>query len=137
MKVTAKWIDGLRFVSWGDSNHAIVMDGPPDKSTDTGPRPMELLLMALVGCTGMDVIYILNKMRIHPDNFEVTVEAERAEDHPRVYRKLHLLYKISGKNIPRDKVEEAVRLSQEKYCSVAATLRAVGELTYEIIISSN
>jgi len=134
-KATAKWIDGLRFIAWGDSGHAIVLDSSSDKSFDTGPRPMEVLLMSLIGCTGMDVIYILHKMRVYPDAFEVTVEAERAPQHPKVYSRVHVTYRVKGKNIPREKVEEAVRLSQGKYCAVSATMKAVGELTYDVVVT--
>ncbi len=131
----AKLVDGMRFVGWSESGHGIIMDSSKDKGGfDSGPRPMELLLLSLIGCTGMDVIYILRKMRVKVDGFEVEVNAERAKEHPRVYKKVHVTYTFYGDEIPEDKVKQAIELSQNRYCSVSATMRAVGELTYDFVI---
>lgn len=127
----AKLLDGMRFVAWSDSGHGIIMDSTVDKGGfDSGPRPMELLLMSVIGCTGMDVVYILRKMRVKFDGFEVEIKGERAEHHPRVYKKVEIIYTIYGENIPEDKLKQAIDLSQNKYCAASATLKAVGELTY-------
>jgi len=134
-KVEVKWIDGMRFVAIPESGHAVIMDSSGDKGgLDSGPRPMELLLISLAGCTGMDVIYILKKMRVQVQGFELKIDAERKQEHPRYYSKVHVKYVFYGKDIPEDKVKQAIELSQHKYCSVSATMRAVGELTYSFEI---
>lgn len=134
-KVEVKWIDGMRFVAIPESGHAVIMDSSEDKGgLDSGPRPMELLLISLAGCTGMDVIYILKKMRVRVQGFELKIDAERKQEHPRYYSKVHVKYVFYGKDIPEDKVKQAIELSQHKYCSVSATMRAVGELTYSFEI---
>ncbi|HHF58568.1 MAG TPA: OsmC family peroxiredoxin [candidate division WOR-3 bacterium] len=134
-KVEVKWIDGMRFVAIPESGHAVIMDSSEDKGgLDSGPRPMELLLISLAGCTGMDVIYILKKMRVQVQGFELKIDAERKQEHPRYYSKVHVKYVFYGKDIPEDKVKQAIELSQHKYCSVSATMRAVGELTYSFEI---
>lgn len=134
-KVEVKWIDGMRFVAIPESGHAVIMDSSEDKGgLDSGPRPMELLLISLAGCTGMDVIYILKKMRVQVQGFELKIDAERKQEHPRYYSKIHVKYVFYGKDIPEDKVKQAIELSQHKYCSVSATMRAVGELTYSFEI---
>lgn len=102
----------------------------------TGPSPMELVLAALTGCTGMDVISILSKMKVldEVENFRMEVSADRSQEHPKVYTKIHLKYIFKFKNQPfKEQVEKAVQLSQEKYCSVAGMLKKSAELTYEII----
>ena len=135
IKVEVKWIDGMRFVAIPESGHAVIMDSSKDKGgLDSGPRPMELLLISLAGCTGMDVIYILKKMRVQVQGFELKIDAERKQEHPRYYSKVHVKYVFYGKDIPEDKVKQAIELSQHKYCSVSATMRAVGELTYSFEI---
>lgn len=134
-KVEVKWIDGMRFVAVPESGHAVIMDSSKDKGgLDSGPRPMELLLVSLAGCTGMDVIYILKKMRVKVRGFELKIDAERKDDHPRYYSKVHVKYIFYGKDIPEDKVKQAIELSQHKYCSVSATMKAVGEITYSFEI---
>lgn len=135
IKVEVKWIDGMRFVAIPESGHAVIMDSSKDKGgLDSGPRPMELLLISLAGCTGMDVIYILKKMRVQVQGFELKIDAERKREHPRYYSKVHVKYVFYGKDIPEDKVREAIELSQQKYCSVSATMKAVGEVTYSFEI---
>jgi len=130
-EVRTKLIDGMRFVATAQSGHAIIMDTDKDKGGfNSAPTPMELLLVSLAGCTGMDVIYILRKMKIEPEQFEIVVKAERAEEHPKVYKKTEITYLLRGKSIPEDKVKQAIELSQNKYCSVSATMKEVGEITY-------
>jgi len=142
IEVRTKLIDGMRFVATPQSGHAIVMDTGKDKGgSDSAPTPMELLLVSLAGCTAMDVIYILRKMcaasrgKIEPEEFEVVVKGERAEEHPRIYKKIEITYLLRGKGIPEDKVKQAIELSQSKYCSVSATMEAVGEITYNYKIT--
>lgn len=101
---------------------------------DRGPRPKPLLLAGLGGCTGIDVISILRKMRIEPDYFNVSVSAETTDEHPRYYNKIHITYEFRGKDLPMDKLEKAVNLSQERYCGVSAMFSKAAELTHEIKI---
>lgn len=125
----ALWTDNHRFVVEADSGHAIVTDG--DKKT--GNSPMELVLLGLCGCTGYDVASILQKKREPFTSLEVRAEAERAEQPPSVYTAIKLIYKVGGK-VSRKSVEDAVRLSKEKYCSVSAMLEKTATITSEIEI---
>src|ERR1700751_4585926 len=125
----AQWIDSHRFVAESDSKHGIVMDG--DKKT--GNSPMELVLLGLCGCTGYDVASILTKKREPFKSLEVRASAERAPQPPTVYREIKLVYKVGGK-VSRKSVEDAVRLSKEKYCSVSAMLEKTAKITVEIEI---
>lgn len=130
-KAVVKWVDGMRFVGLGHANHSIVIDGPADAGgLDSATRPGELVLMALAGCTGIDVVSILNKMHVAFDSFEIGVEAEVAENHPKIYTKIAIEYRIRGKNLPADKLERAIKLSQETYCSVSKQLRPSAEISY-------
>jgi putative redox protein len=99
-----------------------------------GPRPKSLVLSALGGCTGMDVISILRKMRVEPDYFNVVVSAEATTEHPVYYNKIHIEYQFRGKDLPMEKLEKAVILSQDRYCGVSEMLRRAAELTHEIKI---
>ncbi len=133
--IKVKWLDGMRFWAIPDSGHAVIMDSDPKVGgTDSAAKPMELLLVSLAGCTAMDVIYILHKMRIKIEGYELEVDAERGNTHPKVYKKVHVKYIFHGENIPAEKVKEAIELSQHKYCAVSATMRAVGEVTYSFEI---
>ena len=99
---------------------------------NSGPRPKALSLVSLGGCTGMDVVSILAKMRIVPDTFDVEVTGELTEEHPKYYDKIHLVYSFTGKDLPYAKLEKAINLSQERYCGVNAMLGKAAEVTYEI-----
>jgi len=135
MKVEVVNVKGLTFIGKADSNHWMVMDGGKEfGGFEAGIKPMEAVLVALGGCTGMDVVSILNKMKVKFNSFEVLINAERAEDHPKVFTKIHMKYRFKGRNLPRDKIEKAVKLSQERYCSVSAMLRKSAEIEWEIEI---
>lgn len=123
----ATWIEEQRFEGEASSGHTIVIDG--DKKTANSP--MELLLIGLCGCTGYDVVSILRKKREPFAGLEVRAEAERAPDPPMVYTEIRLTYKVRG-NVSHKAVEDAVRLSEEKYCSVAATLSKTARISYKI-----
>ena len=123
----ATWIDQHRFQAVADSGHEISMDG--DKTT--AATPMELVLIALCGCTGYDVVSILQKKREPFTSLEVRAQAERATDQPSVYTEIKLIYRVGGK-VSRKAVEDAVRLSKEKYCSVSAMLQKTAKITSEI-----
>ena len=121
------WIEKQRFNGIADSGHSIVVDG--DKVA--GNSPMELVLIGLCGCTGYDVVSILQKKREPFTSLEVRAQAERAADPPSVYTEIKLLYRIGGR-VSRKAVEDAVRLSKEKYCSVSAMLAKTAKITAEI-----
>jgi putative redox protein len=125
-KVT--WTDSERFLGVSSSNHAIVVDAGPEK---TANGPMELVLIALCSCTAVDVVNILTKKREPFTAVEVRAEAERADQPPKVFTQVKLVYRISGK-VSRKAAEDAVRLSEEKYCSVAGMVSKTAKITYEI-----
>lgn len=123
------WIDGERFVVNASSGHAMVVDADRERNTASGP--MELVLMGLCACTATDVVSILRKKREPFTGLEVRAEAERAKQAPTVYTHIKLIYTVSGQ-ISRKAVEDAVHLSEEKYCSVAAMLKSTAEIVTEI-----
>lgn len=117
------------------NGHKIVVDAVESVGgRNLGPRPKPLLLASLAGCTAMDVISILEKMRVKVDAFHVEVVAEQTEEHPKAYSQIKILYKFKGKDLPMDKLQKAVDLSQERYCGVSAMLRKASELSFEIIV---
>ncbi|MCS7228619.1 MAG: OsmC family protein [Candidatus Kryptonium sp.] len=136
-KVEVKFVDGMTFIGKGESNHWVVMDSAESVGgTNAGTRPMELVLIALGGCSGMDVVSILKKKRVKFDKFEMKISGERAEEHPKVYTKVDVEYIIYGRGINPKDVEHAIELSQTKYCSVSAILKKSGaqvNYTYKII----
>lgn len=115
--------------------YKLMLDADPAVGgTNQGPKPKPLTLVSLAGCTGMDVISILRKMRVEPSYFNIAVEGELTEEHPKTYNKIHLVYEFKGDNLPMEKLEKAVTLSQDRYCGISALLRKGAELTYEIKI---
>ena len=135
-KAKVTLVDGMQFVGAADSGHAVVMDAPASSSGgNTGSRPMELLLLAFGGCSGMDVISILRKKKQNVSKFETNVDGEMAEDYPHMYTALHIEYVVTGKNISEEAVKRAIELSLDKYCSVGATLGKAAKIThsYKII----
>src|SRR5215831_14607818 len=127
------WTDGERFVDRASSGHAIVIDS--DRQRNTAAGPMELVLMGLCACTATDVVNILRKKREGFTALAVRAEAERAKEPPTVYTAIRLIYTISG-TVSRKAVEDAVRLSEEKYCSVSAMLKSTAKITTEIVFST-
>ena len=124
MKAVVRRIDGIAMAGKADSSHWIPMDGPADLGGhDAGARPLELLLIGLGGCSGMDVLSILKKKRVQLDDFEITLEAERAETYPRVFTSIRVVYHFWGADLPLDALKQAVELSETKYCSATAMLR--------------
>jgi putative redox protein len=124
---TATWTSDFRFNAHADSGHQITMDG----QKTAGASPMELVLIALCGCTGYDVVSILQKKREPFTSLDVRAQAERAPDPPSVYTDIKLVYRVGGK-VSHKAVEDAVKLSEDKYCSVAAMLNKTAKITYEI-----
>jgi len=135
-KVT--WVGpGLRLVGEASSGPAIVLDHvlPGEEGRETGPRPLELLLIGLAGCSAMDVVSILQKKRQPFTGLQVKVTAERADEHPRVYTRIHLEFVVTGQGVEPQAVERAIELSQTKYCPAAAMLSKAVEITtsYQIV----
>ena len=134
MEIEVKQLDGSTFVGRGESNHWTVMDATEDvDGHDGATRPMEMLLLSLGGCTGIDLNTLLKKMRVDYDDIDINISGKRNDDHPKYYTKIHVAYKVFGKDLPEDKVAKAVRLTQEKYCSVTHSLKAEVSYDYEIV----
>lgn len=113
--------------------HKLIIDASPEVGgSDNGPRPKPLMLVALAGCTGMDVVSILKKMRVELDGLRVWVEAEMTEEHPKHYSEMKIIYEFKGKDLPMDKLEKAVSLSEERYCGVSAVYRKAMPVGTEI-----
>lgn len=129
----AIWTENERYVGEATSRHAIVMDTAKEKTANT---PMELVLIALCGCTASDVVGILKKKREPFTGLEVSAEGERAEGYPAVYTAIKLKYVVKGKVSPKA-MEDAVKLSKEKYCSVSAMLKKTAKITFEIEYSDH
>ena len=128
------WTDKLAFETDMDG-HKVVIDATEEAGgSDLGPRPKKLMLTALAGCTGIDVVMILKKMKVVPEAFNVIVEGELTEEHPKYYNKMTIVYQFKGKDLPMDKLEKAVKLSEEKYCGVSAVYRQAMEMKTEIRI---
>jgi len=134
MAMTAKitWINGRAFLGESGSGHAVVMDGAAEAGgRNIGVRPMEMLLLGLGGCTAFDVVMILEKAREKVTGCEVSLEAERAGEEPKVFTAVKMVYTLTGKGLKPAVVERAVRLSEEKYCSATAMFRHTAEITSE------
>ena len=132
--VSTKWLENMSFES-EVNGHKIVVDAKEEVGgQDKGPRPKPLMLAALGGCTAMDVISILKKMRVELKSLNVIVEGELTEEHPRHFHKMHVIYEVEGENLPMDKIQKAVTLSEEKYCGVSVVYRQALEITSEIRI---
>ncbi len=134
MKATIQWQSKMQFSGVADSGHEIIMDASKAVGgEDQGTRPKEMLLHGLAGCTGMDVISILNKMRVFVEDFRMEVDVEQTTEHPKVFKKIHLKYYFKG-DLPEQKIKKAIDLSQDTYCGVSAMLKKSSDLTYEYII---
>lgn len=132
MKARIKLIEGVCFAGETGSGHAVVMDGPPDAGgRNLGPRPMEMLLLGLGACTSFDVVHILRKARQDIRDCVAEVEAQRAESDPKVFTSIHVHFILSGKNLDPRRVEQAVRLSAEKYCSASIMLAKTAQITHD------
>lgn len=135
MKAVVKWLEGALMIGESASGHCVVMDGPPEHGgRNLGIRPMEMLLIGMGGCTEFDVIHILRKARLEVTGCEVQLTAERAESDPKVFTRIHAHFVVKGRDLSPERVERAIRLSAEKYCSASIMLGATAEIThaYEI-----
>ncbi len=131
-KIITRWQGGMKFES-DVLGHKLVVDAAAEHGgEDAGPTPKILMLVALAGCTGMDAVSILKKMRVDVKAFDISVEADMREEHPKYYEKMHVIYEFTGKDLPLAKLEKAVNLSKERYCGVEAVYKQVMEMTHEI-----
>ncbi|MCK5666741.1 MAG: OsmC family protein [Thiotrichaceae bacterium] len=136
MKTRVKWLDNMSFVGESGSGHSIVMDGPPEfGGRNLGVRPMEMLLLGLGGCASFDVVSMLKKSKQDLVDCEVEITAERANEEPKVFTKIHLHFFISGNDLSDKRVARAIELSAEKYCSASIMLGKTAMVThdYELI----
>lgn len=132
MKARVKWVDGMMFVGESGSGHAVVMDGAPEAGgRNLGIRPMEMLLIGMGGCSSIDVVMILKKGREAITDCVAEIEAERAETEPKVFTKIHIHFIVTGKTLNPAKVERAIQLSAEKYCSASIMLGATATITHD------
>jgi putative redox protein len=134
MECTVKWVgpEGMAFIAETGSGHAVVMDGAPEGGgRNLAPRPMEMVLLGTGGCTAYDVVLILRKSGEPVTGCEVQVRAERAETDPKVFTRIHLHFLVRGKAVKPGKVEHAIRLSAQKYCSASAMLAKTAEITHD------
>jgi len=133
MKVRTKWVEGVSFVGESGSGHSIVIDGAPDSGgRNRGMRPMEVVLLGAAACTAFDLVTILKKARQPVADCAVEAAAERASDVPKVFTRIHLKYVVAGRGLDLARVEQAVKLSKDKYCSATQMLSKTAEITYEI-----
>lgn len=131
MKAHLTQLKGITFAAKGTSNHWVMIDGPEEFGGSMGaPRPMELILFGFAGCAGSDIASILAKMRATVEQFEINVDAERAEHHPKVFTKIHLSFLFKGRNLKPKDMERAIELTRTTYCPAWAMLKDVVEITY-------
>jgi putative redox protein len=135
--VNVKWIKKMEFKADVDG-HGLIVDAVKENGGDnSGPRPKSLMLVALAGCTGMDVISILEKMKVNIEYFNIEIEANAKDEHPKKYTDIKIVYKFKGSSIEREKVNKAIQLSMDRYCSVYAVYKEVINISYEIMINEN
>lgn len=137
MECKVNWIPaaGMAFLAETGSGHAVVMDGAPDGGgRNLGPRPMEMVLLGTGGCTAYDVVLILKRGRADIRGCEVTLQADRAEQDPKVFTRINFHYRVTGRNLNPATVERAVQLSKDKYCSASIMLGKSAEITHTIEI---
>ena len=132
---TVKWIEGKQFIGIDSTNHSVVLSTPKE---GIGIKPSDLLLIAVASCSAVDVVEILEKKRMTLTHLEISSSGKQDQDPPWTFRKIHMHYKIGGKNLTEKAVAQAIQLSEEKYCSVAATIRGTAEIItdFEILEGS-
>ena len=136
VKATVKWKGDVAFEGLSETGHSVMMDGPPEHGgKNRGPRPMEMLLLGMGGCTSFDVVHILRRMRADITDCQVNITAERAHEEPKVFTKIHAHFIVTGRGLKESAVERAVSMSAEKYCSAAIMLGKTAEMshTFEIV----
>jgi putative redox protein len=135
MKARIKWVEGVSFLGQTESGHSLLMDGSPEAGgKNLGPRPMETVLIGAGACTSFDVVHILRKSRQEITDCVADISAERADSDPKVFTKIHVHFTVTGKNLKREQVERAVKLSAEKYCSASIMLGKTAEISHDFEI---
>lgn len=133
-EIKVDWLENMAFKA-EVNGHEIMLDAVEAVGGENrGPRPKPLMMVALAGCTGMDVISILRKMRVEVEGFSVRVVGDLTEEHPKHFEKMHVIYEFKGKDLPMDKLEKAINLSEERYCGVSVSYRKAMGITSEIKI---
>ncbi len=133
-RVNVEWLENMAFKTVVNGHEFIIDATDKVGGEDRGPRPKPLMMASLAGCTGMDVVSILKKMRVKLDYFNVVVEAELTEEHPKHFIKMHVIYEFKGNDLPMAKLQKAIDLSEERYCGVSATYKQTMEMSSEIKI---
>ena len=132
MNLSVNWVDGMLMVGKSHSGHSITMDGPTEIGGENlGVRPMEMLLFGVAGCTMIDVVTTLKKMRQDLSHCETKISAERANEHPKVFTDIHIHFIVKGKNLDSKKVDKAITLSAKKYCSASIMLGKTAKITHD------
>ena len=132
MNLSVNWVDGMLMVGKSHSGHSITMDGPIEIGGENlGVRPMEMLLLGVAGCTMIDVVTTLKKMRQDLSHCETKINAERANEHPKVFTDIHIHFIVKGKDLDSKKVDKAIKLSAEKYCSASIMLGKTAKITHD------
>ena len=132
--VKVNWLQNMAFEAEVNGHKIVIDAAEPVGGENLGPRPKPLMLVALAGCTGMDVVSILNKMRVEVEAFNVVVEGDLTEEHPKQFSQMRVIYEFKGNDLPMDKLEKAISLSEERYCGVSAMYRKAIGITTEIRI---
>ncbi len=133
-KINLKWTEGMSFEA-DMAGYKVVIDSDPEfGGQGKGPKPKPLMMLALAGCTGMDLISLMNKMRVEYDSLNVVIESDLTEEHPKHFTRMKVIYEIGGNNVDRNKVEKAVNMSKDKYCGVSYSYKKAMDLEYEIKI---
>ena len=136
MNLSVNWVDGMLMVGKSHSGHSITMDGPIEIGGENlGVRPMEMLLLGVAGCTMIDVVTTLQKMRQDLSHCETKISAERANEHPKVFTDIHIHFIVKGKDLDSKKVHKAISLSAEKYCSASIMLGKTANITHDFEVT--
>jgi len=136
MECIVKWLgEGVSFLARTESGHLVAMDGAPSAGgSNLAPRPMELLLAGMGGCSAFDVVTILKKGRHDVLGCEIAISAERAETDPKVFTRIHMTYKVTGRKLRHETVERAASLSKEKYCSASIMIGQTAAITHDVVV---
>ena len=134
-EIKIDWLENMAFKTEVNGHEMIIDASAEGGGENRGPRPKPLMLVALAGCTGMDVVSILKKMRVELESFSVKVIGHMTDEHPKLFTGMHVIYEFKGKDLPMDKLAKAVSLSDEKYCGVSATLKQGLTITHEIVVT--
>jgi putative redox protein len=132
--INVRWLEGMSFEAQVDGFKVAIDADPEFGGKSKGPKPKPLMMVALAGCTGMDIVSLLNKMRVEYESLNIKIDGELTEDHPKHFTKMKLIYELKGKDIDIKKVQKAVDLSKEKYCGVSYSYKDIMDLEYEIRI---